>query len=114
MRAICLIAVLAIAPCAQQQKLRVIAIGAHPDDCDIKFGGTAAKLARQGHLVKFLSVTNGDAGHQQMGGGELARRRYKETQESARRLGIAEYEVLDNHDGELLPSIEVRRQVIRA
>jgi LmbE family N-acetylglucosaminyl deacetylase len=49
-----------------------------------------------------------------MGGGILARRRYLETQESAKRLGIAEYQVLDNHDGELMPTLEVRRQVIRA
>ena len=95
-------------------QLRVIAIGAHPDDCDIKFGGTAAKFARAGHAVKFLSVTNGDAGHQTMRGAELAKRRYAETQESARRLGIGEYEVLNNHDGELLPSLEVRQQIIRA
>ncbi len=99
---------------AQEARLRIIAIGAHPDDCDIKFGGTASKLAKAGHAVKFLSVTNGDAGHQGQGGGMLAMRRYQETQESARRLGIAEYEVLDNHDGELLPSVEVRKQVIRA
>jgi LmbE family N-acetylglucosaminyl deacetylase len=99
---------------AQERQLRIIAFGAHPDDCDIKFGGTAHKLAKAGHAVKFVSVTNGDAGHHEMGGGMLAKRRYLETQESARRLGIAEYEVLDNHDGELLPSIEVRRQVIRA
>lgn len=98
----------------QGTKLRVIAIGAHPDDCDIKFGGTAAKLAKAGHAVKFLSVTNGDAGHQDMGGAILAKRRFLETQESARRLGIAEYQVLDNHDGELMPTLEVRRQVIRA
>jgi LmbE family N-acetylglucosaminyl deacetylase len=95
-------------------KLRVIAIGAHPDDCDGKFAGTAAKFVKAGHAVKFLSVTNGDAGHQEMGGGALAKRRYAETQESARRLGIAEYEVLDNHDGELVPSLEVRKQIIRA
>ncbi len=44
----------------------------------------------------------------------LARRRYAETQESARRLGIGEYEVFDNHDGELMPTLEVRREVIRA
>jgi LmbE family N-acetylglucosaminyl deacetylase len=99
---------------AAAQPLRIIAIGAHPDDCDIKFSGTAALFAKMGHQVKFLSVTNGDAGHQTMAGGELARRRKGETQESMRRLGIAEYEVLDNHDGELLPSLEVRRQVIRA
>jgi LmbE family N-acetylglucosaminyl deacetylase len=99
---------------AQQAPLRVIAFGAHPDDCDGKFGGTAAKFVRMGAAVKFVSVTNGDAGHQEMGGGALARRRYAETQESARRLGIAEYEVMNNHDGELMPTLEVRRQVIRA
>ncbi len=102
------------APAAHPGKLRVIAIGAHPDDCDIKFGGTAAKFARDGHAVKFLSVTNGDAGHHEIGGARLAQRRFLETQESARRLGIQEYEVLDNHDGELLPTLEVRRQIIRA
>ncbi len=95
-------------------KLRIIAIGAHPDDCDIKFAGTAAKFTKAGHAVKFLSVTNGDAGHQSDGGASLAKRRFAEAQESARRLGIAEYEILDNHDGELLPTLEVRRQIIRA
>jgi LmbE family N-acetylglucosaminyl deacetylase len=99
---------------AQQAKLRIIAFGAHPDDCDIKFGATAAKFARAGNAVKFVSVTNGDAGHQSQGGGALAKRRYAETQESARRLGIAEYEVFDNHDGELLPTLEVRKEIIRA
>lgn len=99
---------------AQDRKLRIIAFGAHPDDCDIKFGGTAHKFAKAGHAVKFVSVTNGDVGHHEMSGGELARRRFKETQESARRLGIAEYEVLNNHDAELVPSLEVRKQVIRA
>lgn len=99
---------------APDTKLRVIAFGAHPDDCDGKFGGTAAKFAKAGHAVKFVSVTNGDAGHQTEGGGSLAKRRYAETQESARRLGIAEYQVLDNHDGELTPTLDVRRQIIRA
>jgi LmbE family N-acetylglucosaminyl deacetylase len=98
----------------QERKLRIIAIGAHPDDCDIKFAGTAYKLAQAGHAVKFLSVTNGDAGHHEIGGGMLAKRRYLETQESARRIGIGEYEVLDNHDGELTPNLEVRRQIIRS
>lgn len=99
---------------AQSPKLRIIAIGAHPDDCEEEFGGTAAKFARAGHRVKFLSVTNGDAGHQTMAGAALARRRFLEAQECARRLGIAEYQILDNHDGELMPTLEVRRQLIRA
>ena len=108
-----LLALAALGP-AQERKLRIIAIGAHPDDCDIKFAGTAYKFIQAGHAVKFLSVTNGDAGHHEMGGGMLAKRRYLETQESARRLGVSEYEVLDNHDGELTPNLEVRRQIIRS
>ena len=98
---------------AQQQPLRVIVIGAHPDDADLCAGGTASEWASMGHQVKFLSLTNGDAGHQSMGGGALAKRRRAEAEESARRLGIAEYEVLDNHDGELIPTLDVRLQVIR-
>ena len=105
-------AALAQAP-AGGQALRIIAFGAHPDDCDQKAGGTAAKWAAQGHQVKFVSVTNGDAGHQTEGGGALARRRRAEAQEAARRFGIAEYETLDNHDGQLVPSVDVREQVIR-
>ncbi len=97
---------------AQNTPLRIIFIGAHPDDCDIKGGGTAALFVGMGHQVKFLSVTNGDAGHQTQGGGMLAKRRIAETQEVARRLGVA-YDVLDNHDGELLPTLEIRLQIIR-
>ncbi len=97
---------------AQTSPLRIIVFGAHPDDCDIRVAGTAAKWAEMGHKVKFVAVTNGDAGHQSEGGGALAKRRRAEAMESARRLGI-EYEVLDNHDGELLPTLDVRRQIIR-
>jgi LmbE family N-acetylglucosaminyl deacetylase len=100
------------AACAGAQQIRVIAFGAHPDDCDLGAAGTAAEFARLGHAVKFVSITNGDAGHQTMGGGELAKRRHSEAMQSARRLGI-EYEVLDNHDGELLPTLEIRKQVIK-
>jgi len=97
---------------AQDVPLRVIAFGAHPDDCDIRAAGTAAKFRALGAAVKFVSVTNGDAGHQSMGGGALAKRRRAEAEESGRRLGIT-YEVLDNHDGELLPTLAVREQIIR-
>ncbi len=97
-----------------QEPLNIIAIGAHPDDCDFKFGGTAALFAKMGHNVKFLSLTSGDAGHQSQGGGALANRRRGEAKEAGKRLGIVEYETLDNHDAELLPTLEVRHQVIRA
>jgi LmbE family N-acetylglucosaminyl deacetylase len=97
---------------AQTKPLRIMFIGAHPDDCDIKGGGTAALFVELGHQVKFLSVTNGDAGHQSQGGGMLAKRRIAETKEVAKRLGVS-YDVLDNHDGELLPTLDIRLQIIR-
>lgn len=109
--AILLLCSMAIMP-AQEGKLRVIAFGAHPDDCDIRAGGTAALFAQLGAAVKFVAITNGDAGHQTEGGGALARRRRLEAREAGRRLGV-EYDVLDNHDGELLPTLDVRHQVIR-
>lgn len=95
-----------------QPRLHVIAFGAHPDDCDLKAGGLAAKYAAAGDRVKFVSLTNGDAGHYAEGGGPLAKRRRAEAMEAGRRIGIV-YEVLDNHDGELMPTLAVRRQVIR-
>jgi LmbE family N-acetylglucosaminyl deacetylase len=98
---------------AQGKKtLSIIAFGAHPDDCDQRVGGTTAKWVALGHRVRWVSVTNGDAGHQSEGGGALAKRRRAEAQEVGRRLGI-EYVVLDNHDGQLLPTLEVREQMIR-
>lgn len=93
--------------------LRVIVFGAHPDDCDLDAGGTAILWAQKGHQVKFVSLTNGDAGHHAEGGGALAKRRRLEAQEAGRRFGIAEYEVLDNHDGELEVTLALRLEVIR-
>ena len=95
-----------------QAPLNIIAFGAHPDDCDIRAGGTAVKWVAAGHRVRFVSVTNGDAGHQSQGGGALAARRRAEAQEAGRRVGV-DYVVLDNHDGELLPELKVREQIIR-
>ena len=93
-------------------KLNIIAFGAHPDDCDQRAGGVAAKFAALGHRVRFVSVTNGDAGHQVEGGGALAARRRAEAKEAGRRIGI-DYITLDNHDGELLPTLKPREDIIR-
>jgi len=97
---------------AQDDKINVIVFGAHPDDADADAGGTAIKFANMGHNVMFVSLTNGDAGHYSMGGGALARIRRAEAEEAGRRAGV-KYVVLDNHDGELMPTLNVRLQVIR-
>lgn len=97
---------------AQEQKLRIIVFGAHPDDAEFKAGGTAAKWAQQGHHVKLVSVTNGDIGHWRMAGGPLAQRRTAEVQAAAKVLGVTS-QVLDIHDGELEPTLENRRLITR-
>jgi LmbE family N-acetylglucosaminyl deacetylase len=97
---------------AQSPVLRIIAFGAHPDDAEQKAGGVAAQWAARGHKVKFVSMTNGDVGHFAMAGGPLARRRKAEVEECASIFGI-ETEVLDIHDGELMPTLENRRTVAR-
>ncbi len=93
-------------------KLRIIAFGAHPDDAEFKIGGTAAKWAKLGHHVKLVSVTNGDIGHWRMAGGPLAQRRTAEVKEASKRLGTTA-QVLDIHDGELLPTLENRKKIVR-
>ena len=97
---------------APSRPLRIIAFGAHPDDAELKASGVAALWAAQGHKVKFVAMTNGDIGHFEMAGGPLARRRKAEVAECARILGI-ETEVLDIHDGELMPTLENRKTVSR-
>jgi len=95
-----------------QGKLRILFIGAHPDDADIQFGGTAIRYLQAGHAVSYVSATNGNAGHQTLGGMPLAQRRYGETQAVAKFLGL-NYFVLDNEDGELQPTIENRKKIIK-
>jgi N-acetylglucosamine malate deacetylase 1 len=93
-------------------KLGVIVFGAHPDDAEIRAGGSAALWSDLGHHVKFVSMTNGDIGHWQMAGGPLAQRRNDEVQQAAKILGTTT-EVLDIHDGELMPTLENRKTMTR-
>ncbi len=93
-------------------KLRIIVFGAHPDDAELGTAGVATKWAAQGHHVKLVSVTNGDIGHWKMAGGPLAQRRTREVMEAGRMLG-ATTEVPDNHDGELMPTLENRQKITR-
>src|SRR5207244_1207197 len=93
-------------------KLRIIIFGAHPDDAEYRGAGVAMKWAKMGHHVKLVSATNGDIGHWQMAGGPLAQRRNKEVMEVGKRLGVTT-EVVDIHDGEIMPTLENRRIITR-
>jgi len=91
-------------------KLRIIAFGAHPDDAELKFAGTATLFAAQGAKVKLVALTNGDVGHFSQAGGPLAQRRKAEVEACHKMLGV-DTDVLDIHDGELMPDLETRKKV---
>lgn len=93
--------------------LRVMAIVAHPDDADFRMGCLAVKLARQGARVRFVSVCNGNMGHQTMMPPELAARRKREAEEAGKRYGIERYDVLDNGDCSLMPDYERRVEIVK-
>lgn len=91
--------------------LRILVVGAHPDDCDIKAGGVAALYQAAGHDVRFVSVTNGDAGHHQLAGPALAEIRRAEAAAAGNVIGL-QYDVLQHRDGRLQPTLEARFEMI--
>src|SRR5262249_15509590 len=92
--------------------LRLLIIGAHPDDADYAGGGTAALYRAAGHAVKMISVTDGGSGHHLKTGPELVKRRRAEAAAAGAVIG-ATYETWDHPDGALMPTLEARYQVIR-
>lgn len=93
---------------------RLLAVGAHPDDCE-KAGGIALKLKSLGWEIKYLTMTNGASGHQETPGAAMAQRRREEARRVAGLTGF-EYSILDFEDGRLttgMPEREALMGVIR-
>jgi LmbE family N-acetylglucosaminyl deacetylase len=94
---------------------RVLAIMPHPDDAEYYCGGTLAWWAGQGVEVLIAIVTDGGKGSRDpaMTTAQLSQIRQQEQQAAARHLGATEVIFLGFPDGELLPTLEVRRELIR-
>ncbi len=95
----------------EDRKLRIMAIGAHPDDCEYCFGGTAAKYISLGHAVCFVSATNGSAGHQTMSREKLAAVRVDEAAQAGSLSGVT-YIILDHDDCNLTADLKTRDELI--
>ncbi len=91
--------------------MRVLGIGAHPDDLEILCGGTLAKYAQRGDQVFMCHVTQGEKGHFHIPSDELARTRAQEAREAAAVIG-AEAIGLGLKDGEVEDNIETQRRII--
>jgi LmbE family N-acetylglucosaminyl deacetylase len=80
-------------------KLRVLAIGAHPDDIEIGCGGTIRLLADQGHEIKFIIVTSGEEGSLNFDKEQLRQNRKSEAKKSGAILGASDVLFFDEPDG---------------
>ncbi|MFD6698617.1 MULTISPECIES: PIG-L deacetylase family protein [unclassified Microbacterium] len=94
--------------------LKILVVVAHPDEAEEYASGTLSLLADRGHHIKVLCTTNGDAGHMELGPEELVRRRLSEGYAAAEVIGLADYEVWDEHDGDMVDSQELRQRMLRA
>ncbi len=94
------------------EPLRILIVGAHPDDADYSAGGLAALYRRGGHVVKMVSVTDGRSGHHADPGPAMVARRRAEAAAAGAIIG-AEYITLDAPDGGLLPTLENRAVLIK-
>lgn len=94
-------------------KLSILLIGAHPDDCEGSAGGYAALMAGRGHRVGLMSVTDGGLGHYRHAPADLVAIRTREAQAAAALIG-AESIILPNPDGSLENTLETRKMLIRA
>ena len=93
-----------------------LAIGAHPDDIEFGCGATLAKWAAAGCRIHHLVLTDGSKGtwNPDADISELIRSRRAEQSEAARRLGGRdEVTFLDQVDGELVESVELRSRIAR-
>ena len=94
------------------QPLRLLILGAHPDDAEYHAGGLAKAFCDSGGVVKMVSLTDGSAGHFQRSPATLGPMRRAEAAAAGRVIGAA-YETWDIPDGQLMPTIEVRQRVVR-
>jgi len=105
-----------VTPLADEEIKRVLVVMAHPDDCDFGAGGTIAKWTARGIEVSYCIITNGDQGGEESGIPleEMAKVRQKEQRDAGAALGVSEITYLNYRDGWLMPSIELRKEIVKA
>lgn len=94
----------------------ILVVMAHPDDCDFGAGGTIAQWTAKGINVSYCIITNGDQGGEESGIPleEMAQVRQKEQRDAGAALGVSQITYLNYRDGWLMPSIELRKEIVKA
>ena len=90
---------------------RVLAVGAHPDDCELLCGGTLAMFAARSVAVTICAVARGDKGSREVPPDEFAAQRRAEATRAASVIG-AEFVCLDAADGDVASTPEMRSKLL--
>ena len=103
-------------PLPDSEIKRVLIVMAHPDDCDFGAGGTIAQWTSQGIEVSYCIITNGDQGGEESGIPleQMAAVRQQEQRDAGKALGVSTITYLNYRDGWLAPSMELRKEIVKA
>lgn len=104
-----------MAPLADSEIKRVLVVTAHPDDLDFGAGGSIAAWTDMGIEVSYCILTNGDQGgeDESIPRSEMPKIRQREQREAGKILGATNITFLNQVDGWLIPTIELRKEVVR-
>jgi LmbE family N-acetylglucosaminyl deacetylase len=91
--------------------MKVLAIGAHPDDVELLCAGTVAKFAKLGHDVVICHVCDGNKGSNVYSSEELVKIRRNEACQSAKLIGATSIWA-GISDGEVVLDLESRVKII--
>jgi len=105
-----------VTPLDDSEIKRVLVVMAHPDDCDFGAGGTIAQWTARGIHVSYCIITNGDQGGEESGIPleQMAAVRQKEQRDAGKALGVNDITYLNYRDGWLAPSMELRKDIVKA
>ncbi len=96
-------------------KKNILVIMAHPDDPEFFCGAMIARWCALGHVVRYCLITKGQRGSENtdLSIGEIERTRIAEQQDAARLLGVTSVDFLDYMDGELVPDLKLREDIVK-
>ncbi len=95
---------------------RALVVVAHPDDVDFGSAGTVATLTKHGVDVAYCLVTSGDAGGDGSTHTKEERAKFREDEQTAaaKELGVTNLAFLRWPDGQVEPTLQLRREIARA
>jgi LmbE family N-acetylglucosaminyl deacetylase len=102
-------------PLSDDEISKVLIVTAHPDDLDFGCAGTIATWVKKGIEVSYVICTNGDQGGEDptVPREEMPKIRQKEQRDAGAVLGVSKITFLNYRDGWLVPTIELRKEIVR-